>query len=253
MHEDRPCGQLRPDLQGLGGGVHEDRGLGAEAPRFYLGSPGVAVARFGKEQWGGCRLQEAPTGPVLVRPGVTLQQIGNHIGDAPATLIAGRFADRPFDERAVGAVALVGQHGQEQQLAAPNRHLVLEGDRARFRNLRLHEHSFRRSPARLDFLTRRVERRLPLFPLGFHLGCFLLPLLRLRSELCSWQRCAWLAAESGPERCKVSRVEFLLRRDRRDGGGTAASESLAMLQRRREMRSEWWLAFGSSIAGVKTA
>ena len=248
MHEDRPCGQLRPDLQGICGGVHEDRGLGAEAPRFHLASLGVAVARFSQEHRGGCCLQKAPTGPVLVLPGVALQQIGNHIGDAPGALIAGRFADVPFDERAVGSVALVRQHGQEQQLAAPNRHLLLEGDRARFRHLRLHEHPFRRSPARLDFLLRRVESRLPPFPLSFHLGCFCLPLLRL----CIGHRCR-LDAESGPERCQVSCVEFLLCSDFRDGSGTVASEPVAMFQRRREMRRERRPSPFIRIAGVKTA
>ena len=128
VDEDRPGGQLRPDLHGLGGGVHEDRRLGAEAPRFHFGSPCVALAPLGEKPRGGCRLEEAPTGSLFVRPRVALQEIGNQIRDAPASPIASRFADRPFDERAVGSVTLVGQDGQEQELAPPNRHFLLKGD-----------------------------------------------------------------------------------------------------------------------------
>ena len=111
MHEDRTSRQLRPETQGLGGRVHEHRGLGPEAPRLHLGPAGVRVALLRQKDGGRFALEEAPPGLVGVEPGVALVEIRDEIGHAPGALVTGRFADRPLDERAVGAVALVGRHG----------------------------------------------------------------------------------------------------------------------------------------------
>ena len=46
----------------------------------------------------------------------------------------------------------VRKHGEEQQFAALDRDLVLEGNRASFRNFGLRENTFRRCPAGLDLL-----------------------------------------------------------------------------------------------------
>ena len=142
MHKNRSSGQLRPDLQLLCGRIHEDRGFGTQAPRFHLGPSRAAVASLVEEHRSRCGFQKAPTGPVLVQPRVPLQQIGHQIGDAPRSLIAAGFADRPFDERAVGPVIFVRKHGQEEKFAALNRDLVFEGNRAPFCNLGLRENAF---------------------------------------------------------------------------------------------------------------
>ena len=183
MHEERPRGQFRPDLQGLGGRVDEDRGLGAEAPRFHLGPPPVRVAFVGEKHRALRRFQKAPAGLVRVLPGVALQEIGYQIGDAPSPLFAGRLADRPFDERAVGPVAFVREHRQEEHLAASNRDLLLEGNRAVVIDFRLRQHEFRRSPPRIDLLLARFENGLTALFLGFDLGHFHEPLRPLGDVL----------------------------------------------------------------------
>ena len=173
MHEDRSCGQCRPNLCRFRSRVHKDRGFGTEAPRFQFGLPCDTVAAFGEERREGCRFQKAPAGLVLVRPGVSHQQIGHQIGDAPGSPISGCFVDRPFDERAVGPVIFVRKHSQEEQFATLDQDLVLEGNRAPFRNFGLRKDTFRRCPTGLDLWQSGLASLL----LGFKLGRLLPPLL----------------------------------------------------------------------------
>ena len=113
MHEDRSCGQCRPYFDWFRSRVHKDRWFRTDAPRFQFGPSSAAVVPLGKEHWSGCRFQKAPTGIVLVRPRVALQNIRHQIGNVPSSLIACGFANRPFDERAVCPVIFVWKHSQE--------------------------------------------------------------------------------------------------------------------------------------------
>ena len=250
MHEERSRGQCRPGLDWFRSRVHEDRRFGTKAPRFQFGPSRAAVAPFGEERRSGGRFQEAPAGLVLVRPGVPLQQIGHQFGDAPGSLIAGCFADRPFDERAVGPVVFVRKHGQEEQFAALNRDPALEGNRARFRDFGLREDTFRRGPLGLDLLLGRLESRLPPLLLGFNLGRFLLPLNR---QTIDFRRRGRLSAEPGPECRQISRVELFLGGNSGDVGGAATGEPITVLQGRREMRPQRRLTVGAGMAGVEAA
>ena len=239
MHEERPRGQFRPHLQGLGGRVDEDRGLGAEAPRFHLGPPPVRVAFVGEKHRALRRFQKAPAGLVRVLPGVALQEIGHQIGDAPNSLFPARLADRPLDERAVGPEAFVWEHRQEEHLAASHRDFLLEGNRAAFVDLGFREDPFRRSPAGIDLLPAGLEGRLSPLLLGFDLDDFVEP---LHSPGSVFPRRSRRAAEPRPERGQVGQAQLLLGRDRGDRGRPAAREPLAVAEHGHEVPLERRLA-----------
>ena len=239
MHEERPRGQFRPDRQILGGGVHEDRGFGTDAPRLHFGPPPIRVAFVGEKHRALRRFQKAPAGLVLVLPRVALQEIGHQIGHAPCALFAARLADRPFDERAVGPVAFVREHRQEEQLATSNRDFLLEGNRTVVIDFRLRQHEFRLRPVGIDLLPAGLEGRLSPLPLGFDLGNLLQPLHRPGSV---FRRRSRRAGKPRPERGQIRHIQLLLGRDRGDRGRPAAREPVAVAEHRRQVPLERRLA-----------
>ena len=85
---------------------------------------------------------------------------------------------------------------------------------------------------------------------GLRLSGFLGPLLGLRND---FRRRGRLAVEPRPKRRQISGVELLLGGHGGDGGSATTSEPVAVLQGRRKMRCQRWLAVGPGMASVETA
>ena len=77
---------------------------------------------------------------------------------------------------------IVRKHSQEEQFAALYLDLVLEGDRAAFRNPGLREDAFRRCPTGLELL----DSGLPSLLSGCNLGRLLSPLLHPSADFRRW-------------------------------------------------------------------